>query len=106
MHGKGEREASTNLLFASCMDAMAELMELVGSSGWTEGSTAKTTGREGRATDAHELLTLSCDDGRARLVRTAEYGIRGQSEARAGDRVCELSVLLGGGGEHLGVPLL
>ena len=83
---------------------MAELMELVGSSGWTEGSTAKTTGREGRAMDAHELLTSFCDNGRAQLVRTAKYGIRGQSEARAGDRVCELSVLLGGGGEHLGVP--
>ena len=40
----------TSALLASCMDdAMAELVELVGSSGWTEGSRAKTTGREGRA---------------------------------------------------------
>ena len=52
MHGKGEREASkvTSALLASCMDdAMAELVELVGSSGWTEGNRAKTIGREGRA---------------------------------------------------------
>jgi len=40
----------TSALLASCMDdAMAELVELVGSSGWTEGSRATTTGREGRA---------------------------------------------------------
>ena len=37
-------------LLASCMDdAMAELVELMGGSGWTEGNRAKTTGREGRA---------------------------------------------------------
>jgi hypothetical protein len=34
--------------------------------------------------DAHGLLTSSCDDGRAQLVRTAVYGIREASEARAG----------------------
>ena len=40
----------TGALLASCMDdAMAEIVELVGSSGWTEGRRAKTTGREGRA---------------------------------------------------------
>jgi hypothetical protein len=31
------------------------------------------------------LLTLSYDDGRAWLVRTTVYGIRRQSEARAGE---------------------
>ena len=37
-------------LLASCMDdAMAELVELVRSSGWTEGNRVKTTGREGGA---------------------------------------------------------
>jgi hypothetical protein len=37
--------------------------------------------------DAHGLLTSSCDDGRARLVRMAVYGIREASEARVGKRV-------------------
>jgi hypothetical protein len=37
--------------------------------------------------DAHGLLTSSCDDGRARLVRLAVYGIREASEARAGKQV-------------------
>jgi hypothetical protein len=36
--------------------------------------------------DAHELLTSSCDDSRARLVRMAVYGIR---EVRASERVSE-----------------
>jgi hypothetical protein len=37
-------------LLASCMDdAMVELTELVGSSGWMEGSRAKTTRIKGRA---------------------------------------------------------
>jgi hypothetical protein len=36
--------------------------------------------------DAHELLTSSCDDSRARLVRIAVYGIR---EVRASERVSE-----------------
>ena len=36
--------------------------------------------------DAHELLTSSCDDSRARLVRMAVYGIR---EVRVSERVSE-----------------
>ena len=36
--------------------------------------------------DAHELLTSSCDDSRARLMRMAVYGIR---EVRASERVSE-----------------
>ena len=36
--------------------------------------------------DAHELLTSSCDDSRARLVRMAVYDIR---EVRASERVSE-----------------
>ena len=58
-------------------------------------------GREERG-DAHELLTSSCDDGQARLVHTVVYYIRvaKRSESR---RASKLSVLLGGGGEHLGV---
>ncbi|XP_066358035.1 subtilisin-like protease 3 [Miscanthus floridulus] len=48
--GREKLARVTSALLASCMnDAMAELVELVGSSGWTEGSRAKTTGREGRA---------------------------------------------------------
>ena len=36
--------------------------------------------------NAHELLTSSCDDSRARLVRMAVYGIR---EVRVSERVSE-----------------
>ena len=36
--------------------------------------------------DAHELLTSSCDDSRAQLVRMAVYGIR---EVRVSERVSE-----------------
>jgi len=36
--------------------------------------------------DAHELLTWSCDDSRARLVCVAVYDIR---EVRASERVSE-----------------
>ena len=43
--------------------------------------------------DAHELLTSSCDDSRARLVRMAVYGIR---EVRASERAC----FSGGESEH------
>ena len=50
--------------------------------------------------DAHELLTSSCDDSRARLVRMAVYGIR---EVRASERVSE-RVSPGGESEHPGVP--
>jgi hypothetical protein len=39
----------TSALLASCMDTMAELVELMGIMGWKEGTRAKTTGREGRA---------------------------------------------------------
>ena len=48
------------------------------------------------------MLTSSYDDGQARLVHTAVYGIcvAKRSESR---RASKLSVLLGGGGEHLGV---
>jgi hypothetical protein len=52
MHEKGEGEASKGirvLLLASCTNAMAELLELLASSGWKERSKKKTTGREGRA---------------------------------------------------------
>jgi type II secretory pathway component PulK len=37
--------------------------------------------------NAHGLLTSSYDDGQARLVRTAVYGIRETSKTRAGKRV-------------------
>jgi hypothetical protein len=48
MERERDREAITSLLLPSCMDAMAELMELVGSSCWMKGSRVKTTGREER----------------------------------------------------------
>jgi hypothetical protein len=46
--------------------------------------------------DAHELLTSSCDDSRARLVRMAVYGIL---EVRASEQVSE-RVFSGGESEH------
>ena len=45
-----------------------------------------TTERQRRARRCSELLTSSCDDRRARLVRMAVYGIR---EARENERVSE-----------------
>jgi hypothetical protein len=91
MHGKRERKASKSLLLASCMDdTMVELMEL--GSGSTQVRAMREVKRRPQGEwkeqgDAHRLLTSSCDDGRARLVRTAVYGIREASEVRAGKRV-------------------
>jgi hypothetical protein len=87
MHGKGERKASKGLLLASCMDdAMVELVEL-GSSSAQARARRKVKRRPQEEWeeqgDAHGLITSSCDDGRARLVRTAVYGIREASKARA-----------------------
>ena len=44
-----EREKATSILLASCMNAMAELMELVGNSGWKERSKEKVAAEERRA---------------------------------------------------------
>jgi hypothetical protein len=87
MHEKGERKASKGLLLASCMDdAMVELVEL-GSSLAQARARREVKRRPQKERkeqgDAHGLLTSSCDDDRARLVRTAVYGIREASEARA-----------------------
>jgi hypothetical protein len=88
MHGKGERNASKGLLLASCMnDTMVELVEL--GSGSTQARARRKVKRKPQGEweeqgDAHGLLTLSCDDNRAQLVRTAVYGIHEASEARAG----------------------
>jgi hypothetical protein len=87
MHGKGERKAS-KVLLASCMDdTMVELVEL--RSGSVQARTRKKVKRRPQGEwkeqgDAHGLLTSSCDDRRAQLVRTAVYGIHEASEARAG----------------------
>jgi hypothetical protein len=87
MHGKGERKASKGLLLPSCMnDAMVELVEL--RSGSTEARARREVKRRPQEEweeqgDAHGLLTSSCDDSRARLVRVAVYGVRETSEVRA-----------------------
>jgi hypothetical protein len=84
MHGKGERKASNGLLLASCMDdAMVEL-----GSGSAQARARREVKRRPKEEweeqgDAHGLLTSSCDDSRARLMRTAVYGIREVSKARA-----------------------
>jgi len=44
-----EREKATSVLLASRVNAMAELMELVGNSGWKERSREKVAGEERRA---------------------------------------------------------
>ena len=44
-----EREKTTSVLLASCVNAMAELVELVVNSGWKERSKEKVTGKERRA---------------------------------------------------------
>jgi hypothetical protein len=86
-----ERKASKGLLLAFCMDnVMVELMEL--GSGSTQARARRKVKRRPQEEweeqgDAHGLLTSSCDDGRARLVRTVVYGIRETSETRAGKRV-------------------
>jgi hypothetical protein len=93
MHGKGERdrEASKGLFLASYIDdAMVELVEL--ESGSAQARARKEVKRRPQGErkeqgDAHGLLTSSCDDGRARLMRMAVYSIREASEARAGKRV-------------------
>ena len=57
MHGMGEREKATSVLLASCVNAMAKLVGLVGNSGWKERCKEKVTGKRGERGDAHELLT-------------------------------------------------
>jgi hypothetical protein len=87
MHEKEERKASKVLLLASCMDnTMVELVELGSSS--VQARARREVKRRPQEEwkeqgDAYGLLTSSCDDGRAQLVRTAVYGIREASEARA-----------------------
>jgi hypothetical protein len=87
MHGNGERKASKGLLLPSCMDdAMVELVELGSGSAQTRARRkVKRRPQEEweEQGDAHGLLTSSCDDGRARLVRAAVYGVHETSEARA-----------------------
>ena len=56
-HAWDGREKATSVLLASCVNAMAELMELVGNSGWKEMCKEKVTGKRGERGDAHELLT-------------------------------------------------
>jgi hypothetical protein len=68
-------------------DTMVELMEL--GSGSVQARVRRKVKRRLQEEwkeqgDAHGLLTSSCDDSRAQLVRTAIYGIRVASEARAG----------------------
>ena len=48
-HAWDGREKATSVLLASCVNAMAELMELVGNSGWKERSREKVMGEERRA---------------------------------------------------------
>jgi hypothetical protein len=67
-------------------DAMVELVEL--GSGSAQARARRKVKRRPQEEwkqqeDAHGLLTSSCDDGRARLVCTAVYGIHEASEARA-----------------------
>jgi hypothetical protein len=87
MHGKGERKASKGLLLASCMDdVIVELVELRSGSAQARARREvkrRPSGEWKEQGDAHGLLTSSCDDGRARIVRTAVYGICEASEARA-----------------------
>ena len=52
-----EREKATSVLLASRVNALAELMELVGNSGWKEMCKEKVTGKRGERGDAHELHT-------------------------------------------------
>jgi hypothetical protein len=73
-------------------DAMVELVEL--GSGSAQARARREVKRRSQGEweeqgDAHGLLTSSCDDSQARLVRTAVYGIREASEASG-----ELNVLL------------
>jgi hypothetical protein len=71
-------------------DAMVELVEL--GSGSAQARARRKVKRRPykeweEQGDAYGLLTSSYDDGRARLVHTAIYGIRETSETRAGKRV-------------------
>ena len=52
-----EREKATSVLLASRVNALAELMELAGNSGWKERCKEKVTGKRGERGDAHELHT-------------------------------------------------
>jgi len=47
-----EREKATSVLLASCVNAMAELVELAGNSGWKERCKEKVTGKRGERGDA------------------------------------------------------
>jgi hypothetical protein len=85
MHGKAERKASNGLLLASCMDdAMVELRSGSAQAGARREVKRRPQEEWKEQGDAHGLLTSSCDDGRARLVRAAVYGVRDTSETRAG----------------------
>jgi hypothetical protein len=85
MHGKRERKASKGLILASCMDdIMVELKSGSAQARVRREVKRRPQGEWEEQRDAHELLTSSCDDSRARLVRTAVYGIREASEARVG----------------------
>jgi hypothetical protein len=71
-------------------DAMVEIVEL--GSGSAQARARRKVKRRPQGEweeqgNAHGLLTSSCDNGRARLVRMAVYGIHKASEARAGKRV-------------------
>ena len=51
-----EREKATGVLLASCVNAMAELVELVGNSGWMERSKEKVMGKN----EESEGMLISC----------------------------------------------
>jgi hypothetical protein len=86
--GREREKLARFFFFASCMDdTMVELMEL--GSGSAQARTRRKVKRRPQGEweeqgDAHGLLTSSCDDGRAQLMRTVVYGIREACEARIG----------------------
>jgi hypothetical protein len=93
VHGKEEKdkEASKNLLLASCMDdTMIELVKLGSGSAQAKArreSREETTGRVRRSRGCSWAAHLVVRRRSSRLVCTAVYGIREASEARADKRV-------------------
>jgi hypothetical protein len=86
-----DREASKGLLLASYTDdAMVELVELGSGSAQARARNEvkrRPQGEWEEQGDDHGLLTSSCDDDLARLMRTAVYGIHEASEARTDKQV-------------------
>jgi hypothetical protein len=104
IHGKGEREASMSLHLASCMDAIGQAHRAHGQlmfEGGEQGEDHNEREEQGVLKGCSPCPTMTVELGSCVWPYTLYAR---QSEAKAGEQVSELSVLLGGGGEHLGLP--